>query len=599
MKITHHCNQLRADNIGETVTLRGWVDRRRDHGGVIFIDLRDREGRTQVVFDPSYNKDVHAVAEALRNEYVIHVKGEVKHRPEGQENPKMDTGEVDVFVSSLNILSESQTPPIAVNHTLEEAAENEEVRLRYRYLDMRRPAEQKLIRTKSNFIYAWRKYLHEAGFDEIETPILMKSTPEGARDFLVPSRLSPGNFYALPQSPQTYKQLLMVAGFEKYYQIAKCFRDEDLRADRQPEFLQIDCEMSFVDCEDIYNQFEDAVCTVLKEIWGKDIKRPFFRLPYKEAMLKYGSDKPDLRYDLPIHDVTHIGKDCGFKVFNTVANSGGVIRGIAATGCIDFTRKNIDDLTAFVGRYGSKGLVWMRVKEEGVETQVAKFFKPEELEALKEAVGAKAGDMMFFIAGKEKMAANAAGMLRQEVARLKGIIPENELNFLWVTDFPMFEYSDTEGRFTAIHHPFTAPHPDDLSMLSENNLEDVRALAYDMVLNGVEIGGGSIRIHQPDIQQKVFKCLGMSEEQWKQKFGYFVEAFQFGPPPHGGLAFGVDRLLATIENRASIRDFIPFPKTTSGVSLLENSPSEVDMEQLRELHIRTMGQISTNNPESK
>ncbi|MBF0430286.1 MAG: aspartate--tRNA ligase [Fibrobacteria bacterium] len=589
LQITHHCNQLRESDVGQQVALRGWIDRRRDHGGVIFTDLRDREGKTQVVFNPDFNAKIHEAADKLRNEFVIHVKGEVKHRPEGMVNPKMDTGAVDVYAHELLILSKCLPLPISINDNAEEAPEGEDVRLKFRYLDMRRPRQQRLIKLKSDFLFAWRKALHESGFLEVETPILMKSTPEGARDFLVPSRLNPGKFYALPQSPQTYKQLLMVAGCEKYYQIAKCFRDEDLRADRQPEFLQIDCEMSFVECEDIYAQFEKIFKSVVGEVWGKDIVTPFRRIPYSEAMLKYGSDKPDLRYGLEIHDVSEIAQKCDFKVFREIVEKGGVVRGLAAKGCVDFTRKIIDDLTAYVGKYGSKGLVWMRCKPEGVESQVGKFFKPEQLEQLREHIGGEPGDMLFFIAGKEKMVANAMGQLRVEIARKKELTKNKPDEYLWVTDFPMFEYSETEDRFTACHHPFTSPQDDQMHLIEEGKLDNILAKAYDMVLNGVEIGGGSIRIHRPEVQQKVFKCLGMSEEQWKQKFGYFVEAFQYGPPPHGGLAFGVDRVLATLESRDSIRDFIPFPKTSSGISLLENCPSEVDAEQLQELHIQVSG----------
>jgi aspartyl-tRNA synthetase len=526
------------------------------------------------------------MAEDLRSEYVIYVEGEVRARPDGMVNQNLATGSIDVYANKLTILNSSKTPAIAVNDASEEAQESEEVRLKYRYLDLRRPREQKLIRQKSQFLYAWRSALHKKGFDEIETPILCKSTPEGARDFLVPSRLNQGQFYALPQSPQTYKQLLMISGFEKYYQIAKCFRDEDLRADRQPEFLQIDCEMSFVDCEDVYAEFEQAIAEVTQAVWNYTPTLPFRRMPYQEAMLKYGSDKPDLRYNMEIADVSDVAKDCGFKVFRDAVEAGGVVRGIAATGCMDFTRKIIDELTEFVGRYGSKGLVWMRNKEDGIETQVAKFFQDGELETLRDRIGGQSGDMLFFVAGPEKMAATALGHLRTEVARLKNMAEGKPHEFLWVTDFPMFEYSETEKRYTAMHHPFTAPQDDQVALMEKGELENIAAKAYDLVLNGVEIGGGSIRIHDAKMQDLAFKCLGLTPEQVKQKFGYFVEAFEYGAPPHGGLAFGVDRFLATMENRASIRDYIPFPKTSSGTSLMEDSPSEVELEQLRELHIR-------------
>ena len=535
MKRTHHCDALRGKDIGSEVCLRGWVDRRRDHGGVIFIDLRDREGKTQVVFNPDFNGKTHAEAEGLRNEYVIWVKGTVKARPEGMRNPKMNTGEVDVYVSELRILGKSENPPIMVNDALADAPEGEDVRLKYRYLDLRRPREQRYIRLKSQFINAWRRSFEKYGFDDIETPILMKSTPEGARDFLSPSRLNPGKFYALPQSPQTYKQLLMIAGFEKYYQVAKCFRDEDLRADRQPEFLQFDCEMSFVECEDVYHQFEKIVSEVVEDVWGEKLETPFQRMPYEEAMLHYGSDKPDLRYELKIQDVSAIAGKTGFKVFQDAVSRGGVIRGLAATGCVDLPRRVIDDLTAFVGRYGSKGLVWMRVKDEGVETQVAKFFQPEELEQLREAVGGKPGDMLFFIAGPEKTAATAMGHLRTEIARMKNLTEGKPNKFLWVVDFPLFEYSPAEKRYYAMHHPFTSPREEDLVRLEQGELDGVKAKAYDMVLNGAEIGGGSVRIHNADLQKKMFKCLGLSDEQ--------VASQVRRPPPwrhcfRGGPLFG-------------------------------------------------------------
>lgn len=587
MKVSHHCNALRQSDIGKTVQLRGWVDRRRDHGGVIFIDLRDREGKTQIVFSPDFRSDIHKQAESLRSEWVLWIEGEVKARPDGMINPKMPTGSVDVYVHTLRVLNKSLTPPIAVNDQHEDIPEGEEVRLKYRYLDLRRPRQNRYIRLKSNFLFAWREALHHQGFCDIETPILMKSTPEGARDFLVPSRMSEGQFYALPQSPQTYKQLLMVAGFERYYQMAKCFRDEDLRADRQPEFMQIDCEMSFVEPEDIYETFESAISKVVKSVWNLDISVPFRQMDYKEAMESYGSDKPDLRLEWKMKDVTSIAGNCDFKVFQQTVQAGGVVKGLAAKGCIDFTRKNIDDLTEYVGRYGSKGLVWMRVKEDGVETQVAKFFTPEQLQALCTACGGEPGDLLFFVAGPEKTALDAMGHLRLEAARVKGIsLKDRPHEFLWVTNFPLFEYSESEKRYVSMHHPFTSPLNEDFDQLIQGDKGKVRAKAYDLVLNGVEIGGGSIRIHDADTQEIVFKALGLSDEDVKKKFGYFVEAFRYGAPPHGGIAFGVDRFLATLENLSSIREFIPFPKTSSGTALMEEAPSEVSPEQLQELHIK-------------
>ncbi|MFC1584359.1 aspartate--tRNA ligase [Fibrobacterota bacterium] len=585
LKTTHHCNELRASDAGQQAVLQGWVNRRRDHGGVIFIDLRDRNGKTQVVFKPEHNLAVLEQAESLRHEYVIQVSGVVKARPQGMINPNLDTGEIDVLGDELVILNPSETTPILVNEK-EEVPESEDIRLKYRYLDLRRPRNQKLIRLKSEFIYCWRRALHDCGFDEIETPILMKSTPEGARDFLVPSRMNPGKFYALPQSPQTYKQMLMIAGFEKYYQIAKCFRDEDLRADRQPEFLQIDCEMSFVDCEDIYRQFEQIVSRVVKEVWKKDLPMPFKRMPYSEAMMKFGSDKPDLRYGLEISDVSEIVRESGFKVFQDTVASGGVVRGLSAPECFDFTRKTIDQLSAFVGNFGAKGLIWMRCKPEGLESPVAKYLKPDELDELKLRLKGENGDMLFLIAGPENISAIALGQLRRKIAEIKHLTQGKEHEFVWITDFPMFEYSETEQRYLSMHHPFTAPHDDQIELLEKNDLKNIIAKAYDLVLNGAEIGGGSIRIHQRDLQKKVFSCLGLSDKEVTRKFGYFVEAFQYGAPPHGGIAFGLDRFCATLENRESIRDFIPFPKTTSGAALMEDCPSEVDQEQLDELKLR-------------
>ncbi len=591
MQITHHCNALRDTNLNQKVSIRGWVDRRRDHGGVIFIDLRDREGKTQIVFNPEHNHKTHQLGESLRNEFVIHIEGTVQSRPEGMLNPSLPTGAIDVLVDTLTILNSSLTPIIEVNDIQEESKEGEEIRFKYRYLDMRRSKQNHLIRLKSRFLHSWRTALHNKKFDEIETPILCKSTPEGARDFLVPSRLHSTEFYALPQSPQTYKQLLMISGFEKYYQIAKCFRDEDLRADRQPEFLQIDCEMSFVECEDIYSEFEEMISQISKEIWNKEVQTPFMRLPYSEAMLKYGSDKPDLRYNLEIKDVSHIAQTCDFKVFCDVVNCGGVVRGLAAKGCVDFTRKMIDDLTAYVGLFGAKGLVWMRQRANGIESQVAKFLKPEQIESLSQAISGESGDMLFFIAGSEKIVANAIGKLRSRIAKEKKLTEGKEPVYLWVTEFPMFEYSETEKRYTSMHHPFTAPREEDLTKLEQGNFEKAIAKAYDLVLNGVEIGGGSIRIHKPEQQTKIFNLLGLSKEDIKQKFGYFIEAFQYGAPPHGGIAFGVDRFLATMENRESIRDFIPFPKNSSGIAPMENSPSEVHLEQLQELSIQPIKKI--------
>lgn len=585
-KRTHNCGALRLENVGEKVTLSGWVDRRRDLGGVIFVDLRDKYGKTQVVFDPERNAEVHKIADQLRNEYVITVCGEVQKRPEGMTNDKLVTGQIDVKIDEIEILNASENPPLAINDPKEECKENDDLRLRYRYLDIRRPWIQKNLILKSKFLKEVYAFFYDNEFENIETPVLCKSTPEGARDYLVPSRVNAGKFYALPQSPQQYKQLLMIAGMDRYFQVAKCFRDEDLRADRQPEFTQIDVEMSFVEQDDVMELFDRFVTEVLGKVWGFEPPRNIRRMEYTEAMLKYGSDKPDLRFDLEIHDVSEIGAQSEFGVFKNVVNAGGKIRGIAAKGCLDFTRKQIDDLTNYVGRYGAKGLVWMRVKENNeVETQVGKFFTTEQLNALRDAVGAENGDMMFFIAGPEKTAATAMGQLRLEIARIKGLMDPNCREFVWITEFPMFEYSETEGRYMAMHHPFTSPMPEHLDMMLSGNLKDCKAQAYDLVLNGVEIGGGSIRIHNPEVQEKVFRLLGLTEEQVQEKFGFFVDAFKFGAPPHGGLAFGLDRIVATMEGQESIRDFIAFPKNTSASSPMDQSPSEVDLQQLQDIHI--------------
>jgi len=588
MKRTHNCGELRKGDVGKTVTLCGWVDRRRDLGGVIFVDLRDKYGKTQVVFNPEWNAEVHELADTLRNEFVIQVAGEVQNRPSGMENEKLSTGDIDVKIKELVILNKAETPPLEINNAKEESKENDDLRLRYRYLDLRRPWIQKNLMLKSRFLGEAHAFFRKNGFEEIETPVLCKSTPEGARDYIVPSRVNPGKFYALPQSPQQYKQLLMIAGMDRYYQIAKCFRDEDLRADRQPEFTQIDLEMSFVNQDDVMELLDGFVKEVLAHIWDFEIGE-IPRIKYADAMLTYGSDKPDLRFDLPIFDVSDIAANVDFAVFKNAVANNGVVRGLAAKGCVDFTRKQIDDLTAYVGRYGSKGLVWMRVKDNHeVETQVAKFFTKEQLEALRNAIQGKTGDMLFFIAGSEKMAATAMGHLRLEIARIKGLMDPKQRKFAWITEFPMFEYSDTEKRYMSMHHPFTSPLPEHLDMMLGGNLKDCNAQAYDLVLNGVEIGGGSVRIHNPEVQEKVFRLLGLTEEQVKQKFGFFVDAFKFGAPPHGGLALGLDRVVATLEGQDSIRDFIAFPKNTSASSPMDQSPSEVDPIQLLETHISSI-----------
>ncbi len=593
MKRSHNCGELRAANGNETVTLMGWVDRRRDLGGVIFVDLRDKYGKTQVVFNPEHNPEVHKIADTIRNEFVIAVECEVRPRLDGMANDKLETGAIECFANKLEILNKAKNPPLSINDHTGVSKENDEVKLKYRYLDLRRPWIQKKIMLKSQFLHETRGFFYNNGFEDIETPVLCKSTPEGARDYLVPSRLHHGKFYALPQSPQVYKQILMIAGYDKYFQIAKCFRDEDLRADRQPEFTQIDVEMSFASQDDVMDTFSNYVQDICTKVWPEaKIPAEIPKMQYTEAMLKYGSDKPDLRYDLEIHDVSNIGAESDFGVFKNVVASGGVIRGMAATGCLDFTRKTIDDLTKFVGKYGAKGLVWMRVKEDGtVESQVGKFFKEGQLDQLKEAVGGKPGDMLFFVAAREKLAAQSMGHLRTEIAKMKGLANPDEKNFVWIVDFPMFEYKESEKKYQAMHHPFTNLYPEDLEKMKNGEYDGLLSKSYDLVLNGVELGSGSERIHDPKIQQTVFKALNLSEKEVQEKFGFFVEAFEFGAPPHAGFAIGVDRMVATMENEESIRDYIAFPKNTTANSPMDQSPSDVDPMQLLDVHINVREKI--------
>ncbi len=581
---THYCGNVRASDINKDVTLFGWVQNWRDHGGVIFIDLKDREGLVQIVFDPSVDADNHKAASKLRSQYCIGIKGTVRHRPEGTVNPNLKTGEVEVLVKELKVFSESDVLPFQVE---EYVNVNEEVRLKYRYLDLRKPRMQNNLMTRYRAAFAVRKYLDTEGFIDIETPILTKSTPEGARDFLVPSRLSPGKFYALPQSPQLFKQLLMVSGFDRYYQITKCFRDEDLRADRQPEFTQIDLEMSFVEEEDVMRITEGILKSIFEETLGLDIKPPFKRIKYQEAMDRFGSDKPDMRFSLELKNLTEIAKRTKFKVFNSVANSGGLVYGLNAEGCIDFSRKEIDDLTELVSVYGAKGLAWIKVKENELQSPIVKFFSKEEMDEILKALDAKAGDLLFFVADKPKVVYDSLGALRLEIARKLKLADENEFNFTWVTDFPLFEWNEDENRFEAMHHPFTSPIEDDLQYINSDPAR-VRARAYDITLNGVEIGGGSIRIHRSDVQEKMFKSLGISDEEAKAKFGFLIDALKFGAPPHGGIALGLDRIMTLILKEESIRDVIAFPKTQKGVCMLTDAPNDVDIKQLNELSIKTI-----------
>jgi len=582
-KRTHTCGELRESNIGESVVLNGWVAIRRDLGGVIFIELRDRYGMTQIVFEPSHNQALHEQAKKLRNEFVISVEGKVRRRPEGTENPNVPTGNIDIVADSLIILNSSETPPFPIEDNIDA---HEDLRLKYRYLDLRRAEMQKNLLLRHKMYLITRKYFDENNFVEVETPILMKSTPEGARDFLVPSRLHKGKFYALPQSPQTYKQILMVSGLDRYFQIVKCFRDEDLRADRQYEFTQIDVEMSFVDVEDIFEIVEGLMKIFFKEILNKDLSLPLKRLSFDEAMEKYGSDKPDLRFDLEMVTLNNVFTNTQFKVFKDAIENNGIITGLLAKGCGDYTRNQLDVLTDFVKKLGAGGLIWMRVKENDLEAPIAKFLSDEEKNNIIKQMNAEAGDLLFILSGNKLKTLSYMGALRLEMARRMNLIKEDaEPKLLWVTDFPLFEWDEETKRYYAMHHPFTSPKVEDIPLLDTDPAK-VRARAYDLVMNGNEIAGGSIRIHNSDLQAKMFKTLGISEEEANEKFGFLMGAFKYGAPPHGGIAFGFDRLAMLFAGRHSIRDVIAFPKTSSGMSLMDDSPSHVDEQQLKELHIK-------------
>lgn len=582
MRRTHTCCELDGKDAGRDVVLMGWVQRRRDHGGVIFVDLRDREGITQVVFNPDFNKDVHEKARAIRSEYVIGVRGKVEKRPEGMTNPNLKTGGIEVFASELKILNEAATPPFMIEDSVDVS---ENVRLKYRHIDLRRPNIQKNLILRHKAAASVRQYLNNKGFIDIETPVLTKSTPEGARDYLVPSRVNPGMFYALPQSPQLFKQLLMISGFDRYYQIVRCFRDEDLRADRQPEFTQIDLEMSFVGEEDIMGIAEGMIKTLFKDLLGRDVATPFERLSYAEAMDRFGLDKPDLRFGLELKNISDIVETSGFKVFADVVKKGGIVKALNAKGCVEFSRKEIDDFTEFAAVYRAKGLAWIKVREDGWQSPIAKFFTDEEKKRLAERIDMTTGDLVFFVADMPKIANDALGHLRNHIAAKLKLIDENEFRFLWVTHFPMMEYDETEKRYQAMHHPFTAPLEEDYGLLEENP-PGVRSRAYDLVLNGSEIGGGSIRIHQKELQERVFSALGMAPESYNEKFGFLLSALDSGAPPHGGIAFGFDRLVMMLCGGTSIRDVIAFPKTQKAACLLTNAPSETSREQLDELSLR-------------
>lgn len=580
---THTCGVLREEHIGNRVVLNGWVDTRRDLGGVIFIELRDRYGIVQVVFEPSFNQEAHIAASELRSEFVVSVEGLVRKRPEGMENPSLVTGMIDVMVDRLVILNRAKTPPFAISDTTDA---NEELRLKYRYLDLRRPKLQSNLLLRHKMYQITRQYFDEQSFVEVETPVLMKSTPEGARDFLVPSRLHRGKFYALPQSPQQYKQILMVAGMDRYFQVVKCFRDEDLRADRQPEFTQIDVEMSFVDQEQVFEIVEGLMARFYKEVWNRELQVPVQRLTFSEAMERFGSDKPDLRFGLEMQTLNTVFQNTEFRVFKDALSSGGIITGLKAPGCGTYTRNQLDVLTAMMKKLGSGGLIWIRVTEEGIESPTAKFFTETEQQELLKAMDAVPGDLLFVLVGKKWKTLSLMGSLRLEMARRLDLIQSDAAPaLLWVYEFPLFEWDEETQRLYAMHHPFTSPRIEDIPMM-ESAPEKVFARAYDLVLNGNEIAGGSIRIHDAALQQLMFSALGLSAEEAQEKFGFLMNAFQYGAPPHGGIAFGFDRLAMIFAGEASIRDVIAFPKTTSGISLMDDAPSTVPDENLKELHIR-------------
>lgn len=573
---------LTKNDIGKEVKLAGWVLRRRDHGGVIFVDLRDRTGFAQIVFNPQVNEEAHNKAQDLRSEFVISVVGKVRARSEEMINPKIPTGEIEVMVEKLELLNTSETPPFMLEDDIDT---NEEIRLKYRYLDLRRPKIFNNLYYRFLITNAFRKYLAENGFIDVETPILNKSTPEGARDFLVPSRLSAGDFYALPQSPQIFKQILMISGFDRYYQIAKCFRDEDLRADRQPEFTQVDIETSFLSTDEFLSIMEKVIADIVKEVYNFDLPLPLPRLSYKEAMENYGSDKPDTRFELKLINVEDAVRGCDFAVFKNALDNKFIIRCLNAKGGEKLSRKDIDDFTKYVGIFGAKGLAWMRVTENGLESNIVKFFSKENQNKILEITKAEKGDLLFFVADTPKITFDALGNLRLKVAEKLNLIDKDKLNFLWVVEFPLFEYDYKEKRISATHHPFTAPVPEDIAILESDTLK-VRSDTYDLVLNGNEIGGGGQRIYDSSVQAKIFNLLGISEEKAKERFGFLLDALKYGAPPMCGMAFGIDRVVMLLQKQDSIREVIAFPKTQKGQCLMSGCPSTVDEEQLEELHLK-------------
>lgn len=583
-KRTTYCGLVTEEFLNEKVTLKGWVHNRRDLGGLIFVDLRDREGIVQIVFNPDFSEEALQVAETVRSEYVVEVQGVVTKRDAETINPKIKTGQVEVQVSNIEIINKSETPPFSINE--ENVNVDENIRLKYRYLDLRRQELAQTFKMRHQTTRSIRQYLDNNGFFDIETPVLTKSTPEGARDYLVPSRVHEGEFYALPQSPQLFKQLLMISGFDKYYQIVKCFRDEDLRADRQPEFTQVDIEMSFVDQEDIIAMGEDMLRKVVKDVKGIDVSGPFPRMTYAEAMDRFGSDKPDTRFGMELINVSQLGKEMNFKVFKDTVDNNGEIKAIVAKDAANkYTRKDMDALTEFVNIYGAKGLAWVKVVDDGLSGPIARFFEDVNVETLKQLTEAKPGDLVMFVADKPNVVAQSLGALRIKLAKELGLIDESKLNFLWVTDWPLLEYDEDAKRYVAAHHPFTSPKREDIEKL-DTEPENVQANAYDIVLNGYELGGGSIRIHDSELQQKMFEVLGFTNEQAQEQFGFLLDAFKYGAPPHGGIALGLDRLVMLLTNRTNLRDTIAFPKTASATCLLTDAPGEVSDKQLQELSLR-------------
>ncbi|WP_127529672.1 aspartate--tRNA ligase [Paenibacillus kobensis] len=586
---THSCGTLTKTDVGQVVTLNGWVQRRRDLGGVLFIDLRDRTGLVQTVFNPDFSGAALEIADKARNEFVLAVRGKVVERDPETFNANIATGEIEIRVTEIEIMNSAKTPPFPIEDGVEV---DEPLRLKHRYLDLRRPEMQRTMLLRSKTTKVFRDFLDAEGFLDVETPILTKSTPEGARDYLVPSRVHPEEFYALPQSPQIFKQLLMVGGLERYYQVARCFRDEDLRADRQPEFTQVDIETSFLSQDQLLGMMEQLMARIFRETVGVEIPLPFQRITYAEAMDKYGSDKPDLRFDLEIKNITDIVASSDVKVFASVAASGGEVKALNAKGCASWSRKELDDLQPFAARYGGKGLAWITVKDGEWRGPIVKFLKPEEIEALTERLGVEEGDLLTFSADKPKVVADVLGNLRLKLGRDLGLIDESKFKFLWVVDFPLLEWDEDAKRYVAMHHPFTRPNDDDLALL-ETDPGKVRAQAYDIVLNGYEIGGGSMRIYKRDVQELMFKTLGFSMEQANEQFGFLLEAFEYGTPPHGGIAFGLDRLVMLLTGRSNLRETIAFPKTASATDVMVDAPSQVELSQLEQLHIRTVPKPSS------